>query len=74
MAPSQSHDTLQWHSLPAKLISSPGFIVVFKKDVSQDTIDRQADDVNQNGGSVKNKFDFVLRVRSAVLDLRTYHL
>jgi len=44
---------------------SPRFIVVFKKDVPQDTIDRQADAVHQNGGSVKNKFDFVLRGFSA---------
>jgi len=49
-----------------KLISYPGFIVVFKKDASQDAIDRQADAVNQNGGSVKNKFDVVLKVCHAV--------
>jgi len=32
------------------------YIVVFKKDASQDTIDRQADGVNANGGSVKHKY------------------
>jgi hypothetical protein len=72
MSPSQSHDTC--HSLPAKLIPCPGFIVVFKKDALQDTIDKEADAVNQNGGEVKNKFDFILKVRNAVLDLRTYYL
>ncbi|KAF8502180.1 hypothetical protein F5888DRAFT_1800663 [Russula emetica] len=44
---------------------SPRFIVVFKKDVPQDTIDRQADAVNQNGGLVNNKFDFILKGFSA---------
>ena len=37
-----------------------GYIVVFKKYVSQDTIDRQADEVNANGGSVKLKYNSVI--------------
>lgn len=73
MAQSQSHDT--WHSLVAKLISCPGFIVVFKKTASQETIDEQASAINRNGGSVGNKFNSaILKVRNAVLEIRTYYL
>jgi hypothetical protein len=71
MSQSQSHDTL--HGIAAKLISRPEVIVVFKKDTSQETIDKQVSAIEQNGGSVK-MFDnpAILKVRDAVLDLRTY--
>jgi len=46
---------------------SQRFIVVFKKNVAQDTIDRQADAVEQNGGSVNNRFDSIMKGFSAVI-------
>jgi hypothetical protein len=71
MSQSQSHDTL--HGIAAKLISCAGVIVIFKKDALQETIDKQASAIEQNGGSVR-MFDNTgfLKVRNAVLDLRTY--
>lgn len=74
MSQSQSRDTL--HGMAAKLISCPGVMVIFKKDVSQETIDKQASLVEQNGGRLVRKFDDtgILKVRNAVLDLRTYYL
>lgn len=48
-----------------KLTPCEGFIVVFKKDACQDTIDRQADEVNANGGSVKHKYNsIIMKVRT----------
>jgi len=48
-----------------KLTPCEGFIVVFKKDTPQDTIDRQADEVNANGGSVKHKYNsIIMKVRT----------
>jgi hypothetical protein len=57
---------LQVHGIVSlKLTPHEGFIVVFKKDASQDTIDRQADEVNANGGSVKHKYNsIIMKVRT----------
>ena len=57
---------LQVHGIASlKLTSHEGFIVVFKKDASQDTVDRQADEVNANGGSVKHKYNsIIMKVRT----------
>lgn len=41
--------------IPGKLTSSSGYIVVFKKTTSQEVIDKQAEEVNNNGGKVYNK-------------------
>jgi hypothetical protein len=48
-----------------KLMPREGYIVVFKRTASEKDIDDQAEEVNRNGGSVKNRFDSnVLRVRA----------
>ena len=47
-------------------MSRQGFIVSFKNTASSETIKRQADLVNQNGGSVKKTIDSVVfKVRTA---------
>ncbi|KAI0769792.1 hypothetical protein BD413DRAFT_613804 [Trametes elegans] len=48
-------------------MSSETFIVVFKDGVSQAEIDKFANDVNENGGQVKNRYDSVLRGFSAAI-------
>ena len=57
---------LQVHDIASlELTPCEGYIVVFEKDVSQDTIDRQADEVNANGGSVKHKYySIIMKVRT----------
>jgi hypothetical protein len=53
---------LSARSLPCAL----GYIVVFKNTASQEAIDRQADGVNQNGGSVKTRYNsIIMKVRTA---------
>ncbi|KAF8482920.1 protease propeptide/inhibitor [Russula ochroleuca] len=46
---------------------SQRYIVVFKKTASQEAIDKQADEVNRNGGSVKNRYSVGLKGFSAVI-------
>ncbi|KAI0254102.1 hypothetical protein BJV78DRAFT_1280494 [Lactifluus subvellereus] len=36
------------------------YIVVFKNTASQEVIDTQAEAVNENGGSVKNRFNSIV--------------
>jgi hypothetical protein len=49
-----------------KLISFVEYIVVFRKTASQEAIDKQANEVNENGGEVTNRFSSsIMKVRSA---------
>ncbi|THH08684.1 hypothetical protein EW146_g8918 [Bondarzewia mesenterica] len=43
------------------------YIVVFKKTVSDDAIQKHADDVIANGGQVQQRYDSVLKGFSAVI-------
>ncbi|KAG5342957.1 hypothetical protein J132_05631 [Termitomyces sp. J132] len=39
---------------------NPKYIVVFKKNVTKEQIDKYADEVNNNGGKVTNVYESVL--------------
>ncbi|PSS37821.1 hypothetical protein PHLCEN_2v289 [Hermanssonia centrifuga] len=43
---------------------SSKYIVVFKKSASQEEVQKYADEVNANGGSVTNVYDSVLKTDS----------
>jgi hypothetical protein len=48
-------------------MSFAGYIVVFKNTASQEVIETQAEEVDKNGGSVKNRFNsIVMKVRSTL--------
>ncbi|KAL0956585.1 hypothetical protein HGRIS_002723 [Hohenbuehelia grisea] len=55
------HNFTSPHSAPTTIMSSNKYIVVFKKDVSQEDIDKFAEQVNQDGGQVTHKYDTVLK-------------
>ncbi|THG98070.1 hypothetical protein EW026_g4055 [Hermanssonia centrifuga] len=46
---------------------SSKYIVVFKKSASQEEVQKYADEVNANGGSVTNVYDSVLKGFSAAI-------
>ncbi|KAI0066105.1 hypothetical protein BV25DRAFT_1912901 [Artomyces pyxidatus] len=47
---------------------SGNYIVVFKKDVSQDTIDKHANEINQNGGEVQSRFGVIKGFKAVIPD------
>ncbi|KAG5645199.1 hypothetical protein DXG03_006717 [Asterophora parasitica] len=48
-------------------MSTQKYIVVFKEHVTKEQVNKYAEDVNQNGGEVTNRWDTVLNGFAAVI-------
>ncbi|TFK54335.1 protease propeptide/inhibitor [Heliocybe sulcata] len=43
------------------------YIVVFKQSASQEEIDKYAQDINSNGGEIKDRYDSIMKGFSATI-------